>query len=532
MIVVSEIKLHFLGQPFYLQDLAYISNLSEIINISKNGLFSMITSMPISVFICLILLIFLNIISFKFNNKINRFSRKSIITLFVSIIVIILLVIPNKTINHFILKHFYAIDKREDYSAILSNDQYYHMYGPLLSLYSNMLESRVFKPGDYDENLIENTLKNSKKENNKILGKPNIIVIFSESFFDVDLIDEIKFDKKITENYNNLKEKGLVFDMLSPSYGGISANVEFEFLTGGSLNYFGMSSVPYMQFYNNSNYYDSPSIIKELKNNGYYTKLSSFTSSKLFDCQKAYNFFEIDDVDYDLNVDEKNIKGTYPSEDYVVDKIIKQLNDSKKPLFYMIRTMETHMPNYLNKYTDYDIDIEYSNLDRSVTSYLKSFSQGIYDADIALGKIYEYIQTIDEPTLIIFYGDHLPYLGDTTKFSYFSTDDEKLNLYRIYNTEGLILSNYDISELKVENENIKYLGPDLLGTYILNHMDINISDYYVWLYNTKDTIGTSNRFLSVDQAGNIYYNNELPDKMKELYDYFLGSRGSIWLCRS
>ena len=69
-----------------------------------------------------------------------------------------------------------------------------------------------------------------------------------------------------------------------------------------------------------------------------------------------------------------------------------------------------------------------------------------------------------------------------------------------------------------EEQDIKYLGPDLLGAYILNNMDIEISNYYKWLYETKDTIGAANFLVTVDKDGNLYNTNELSGNLKNLYN--------------
>ena len=49
-------------------------------------------------------------------------------------------------------------------------------------------------------------------------------------------------------------------------------------------------------------------------------------------------------------------------------------------------------------------------------------------------------------------------------------------------------------------------------------MDIDLSDYYKWLYSTKDNIGASNRYISINQDGEIFYTNKLEGKMKEIND--------------
>ena len=67
-----------------------------------------------------------------------------------------------------------------------------------------------------------------------------------------------------------------------------------------------------------------------------------------------------------------------------------------------------------------------------------------------------------------------------------------------------------------EQDDLKYLDADLLSSYILNHMDIEVSDYYRWLYSTRNTIGASNRYITIDQDDYIHYTNSLSEKQDKL----------------
>jgi hypothetical protein len=133
------------------------------------------------------------------------------------------------------------------------------------------------------------------------------------------------------------------------------------------------------------------------------------------------------------------------------------------------------------------------------------------------GRLYEYIQTVKEPTIMVFFGDHLPYLTDTEtgddlieSLSYFNTDDSLLNTYRKYNTQALILANFDLGE----NENMDYLSPDMLLTTIVNKMGLNLTSYYRWLYTTKDSLPSSNYLVTADSNGNLSWTNSLDEEVK------------------
>ena len=530
---VTSFKLEFTSDPFYVSDILYAFDASEIVEIVDNSLgVTILKLLPVLLF-KLFSYTSIILLGFYFNTKIDNI-KKRIICFAISFGVILVLFLPIKATNKFIIKKFYAISARTEYGTFVTGEYYYQEFGFIAGIYGTMLESRVYKPDNYNEEEINRIVLSKEKLADTTLGKPNIIVVFSESFWDIDQIDEVTFNKPITENFNKLKEKGLFFNMISPSFGGISSNVEFEFLTGGTLNYFGMSYVPYMNLYNNNQYYDVPSIIHELNNNGYYTKIVPFSSPNLFSCGKVYNYMQFDEKEFIaktttrhlkgenvIKIDENHLKGQNASEEYVADKIIEQLNNknSSDPIFYMTLTMQAHMPYNEDKYDSYDIEVVDSELSEDLNKELRTYAQGIYDADKQLGRLYDFIMSYDEPTIIVFYGDHLPKLEAMNYLDYFNTDDKKLNLYRKYNTQSLIVANFDITSLRLENREIKYLSPDLLSAYILNHMDINISNYYSWLYSTKDTIAASNRYIAIDPDGELYYTSALEGEMKELYDF-------------
>jgi len=526
IMISSIIKIAFSENPFYLSDLLYLNNSGEIFSIIDGSIGSTLKPYILLFIISLLILVGFNILIFKYNYK-NNNKIFRIVSLSITSIILLILFIPNKKLDQFIINKIYKADSRIDYELdAVSNVNYYLYNTHLGGIYGNLLESRIFIRDDYDEEEINNVLDNIPPETDKSLSKPNIIVIFSESFWDVDQLEEIEFDKPVTPNFNRLKEEGLFFDMISPSFGGLSANVEFEFLTGGSLNYFSNGYIPYMSLYKNNNKKNSPSIISELNNNDYYTKIVIYNSPKLFNCKNFYDTVKPESVEYNTDIDDKYKKGKYVSDEYITDAIIDELNnkDKDEKLFYFTTTMQSHMPYFPDKYNEYDIDIVNSDLSKYLAETVKVYAQGIYDADKELGRLYDYIQTLDEETIIVFYGDHLPFLSYYNnkilpKLDFFNTNDDKLNLYRKYNTQALVLANYNIDSLKEENKELKYLGPDLLSAYILNHMDIEISNYYKWLYSTKDIIGASNKYISINQNGELYYTDDLKDEMKKLNDF-------------
>ena len=86
-------------------------------------------------------------------------------------------------------------------------------------------------------------------------------------------------------------------------------------------------------------------------------------------------------------------------------------------------------------------------------------------------------------------------------------------IYRKYNTQALILSNYDINYQEIP----ELLSPDLLLTYLINKMDIGISNYYKWLYSTMYELPAFNRFIAIDKNNKICDINNLGENLQKNY---------------
>lgn len=518
--IANQLKIAYSDTPVYVSDLFFFESTGTLVDILKDSLLGIIIKYLAIIVAFLTAMVFIC----KFARRFNKYTTNNIIRIvciIIPIATITIISIPNKKISDFMLKTFFQIEERQDNYAT-TNMGYYFKFGVLGGLYGQLLESRLNIPEGYDNDLLKQILDNSSnvEYKNRDLGKPNIVMIFSESFWNIDVLEEVKFSESVAPNFNRLKKEGILVDMISPSYGGISSNVEYEILTGSSIKFFSSGYIPYMQLYGDDKYFNAPSIIQELKNNGYKTHITSTWESSLFNCEAVYEYFGVDATEYREDLKDSYKKGGRIADSYIAKRLIQELKDKPKDekLFTMVLTAQAHMPFNYDKYDKYDISIEESKLNRSEEKTILSYAQGIYDADKQLKEVYDYIQTINEPTILIFYGDHLPYLKSesgediTKKLDYFNTKDKIENIYRKYNTQCLILANYDIGE-----DTIDYLGTDLVMTYLINNMDMEISPYYKWLYTTIDDLPASNLYVSVDKAGNKYKTSKIKDRMKETF---------------
>lgn len=520
LLFINMLKYTYTYEPIIFSDFISFGNMgSQLFGLVKQTILVVIWN-QIPLFSALAVLLSIVILVVGRNNiKISNKKIRIILSFIIGTIIIILF-LPIPFMKNIMLNCVYDRDKEVDYDHVTHNIEYYFEETILGGMYAKLLENRISKPKNYDREEMIKLVEKIENDDKNMWEKSNIIVTFSESFMDVNsLKDDIQFNKEVCSNFNKLKNEGLFINMISPSYGGISSNVEFELLTGYSLNYFGKGYIPYMQLYTNNKYSNKPSLIKELNNNGYYTKV--VFGRDYYSSNYVYKRLGIDE--YEEKDIESEFKGFYTSDEYLMDETIKAFenkNDEEK-LFYMNCTIQSHMPYIIDKYNKYDIQVENSKLNGNMTDVIQSYAQGCYDADKQLGRMYEYIQTIEEPTILIFFGDHLPYLSDSktgediiNSLSYFNTNDELLNTYRKYNTQALVLANFDMGE----QDNIDYLSPDMLLNMVLNNMDIELSDYYKWIYSTKNVLPCSNYLVSTDTDGNLYWTNKLEENMKDTYD--------------
>ncbi len=514
--IINEGRIYYTSDALILSDLLLIKSAGEVASFDVT-FFNCLHFLLFSTIVVSIILIWFFSIADKTESRLI-YDRRNTIRLIGAFLIIIILIVPSRTKDKFITRNIYNIHDGYDLAINASNTRYYKRYGVISGMYGKLIESRRIMPDGYSKKELKRLIASTPKNEGK-WNKPNIIVIFSESFWDIGKVDGIKFDKDVVSNFNRLKNEGITVEMISPSYGGISSNVEFEILTGGSLNYFSKGYTTYLQLFKQGISEDNPSIIQELRNNGYKTKILNSSSKTMFNCDEVYDIYDVDERNH--LYDEIDLDGNYVTDAYLTDRIIEYFDNKPKDekIFFFTITMGGHMPYYEERYDDYDVNIVDSKYDKDVNEVIHSYAEGIYLADQELGRLYDYIQTLDEDTIVVFFGDHLPHLttpdGKDALFTtgYLSDDYNLESVYKQFNTTALILSNYEL-----ENDDPKYLSPDLLMTYVLNNMDIELSPFYRWLYTTREVLPSSNNVVSQDKDGKIYFTLALEDKMKEMYD--------------
>lgn len=516
LLVINDIKFTIMGIPLVFSDINYlnIDNIGMMGTASQTiGIWIWSTIIKSLVFIIAVLIFIL------LKKEIVRIDkiRNRIFSIIISIAVITTFVVMSISNPTYTITKFFGVEPVYISQQIKENVncQFGFYQGTIIEALMNIKR----EPENYDKNNSMEQLNNISDEfkENK-WEKANIVFLLSESFFDIDNVNEITFDKNLTDFYDSLENKSNAdtFDILVSTYGGASVVSEFELLTGGGTKIWNSGYIPWNSYYTTYKSSFAPNIIKELNNNDYYTMYLTPWGNKSFNSEKVYNLFGTKETKYGDSLKGVN-KGLYYSDDSLMDDIINELKkDTKeKYKFIEVATGENHYPFLADKYEKYDINIKDSSLSEDESNVLLSYAQGAYDADKALEKLYNAILELETPTIVLFYGDHLPFMtndkGENLLLSteYFSTDDVNINNIRKYRTKGAIFSNYDI-----DLEDLKFINLQYIGSYILNNMDLEISNWFKYVEILRKDIPVYNSSVIYSEEENTYCLYENCDKEK------------------
>ncbi|GAU78112.1 LTA synthase family protein [Fusibacter sp. 3D3] len=239
--------------------------------------------------------------------------------------------------------------------------------------------------------------------------KPNVIIIQSEAFWDINKMG-LEMSENPIQYFDDLKTESIHGDMYVPVIGGGTSNTEFEILTGMTLKNF---SSDWFMVYPNAIKSPIPSLATIFRHSGYRAIAIHPYMSWYYNRVEVYKdmgFDEFKSIEY---MDHLELIGGYTSDKYTTDEIIKAIEENAEPVFNMTITMQNHGPYGNFRFEEDQIDVQVkTKLSNDSNYFLKNYVQGLYHSDIELKRLVKYLKESDEPTVILFYGDHLPMLGD------------------------------------------------------------------------------------------------------------------------
>ena len=315
---------------------------------------------------------------------------------------------------------------------------------------------------------------------------PNIVVVMDESFSDLTSYlegyetstDPMPFVRSLMQQENVISGTCAV----SSDMGTGTANSEFEFLTGNSMAYF-KGNTPYVQFIDT----ETPSLASELAGRGYRTQAmhayerAGYNRVKVYDRFGFQQYKGIEDFDVDIDV----ARG-YPTDETNYRQLIKDFEENRggTPQFLFNITMQNHGGYYASDY-EWPVRVHEVAPVESYDDSVIAYESSVRMADDALRQLISYLETVDEPTVLLFFGDHEPRLSNEFYSSWF-TDENGLDLEttaQLHKTPFFIWGNYVLNTdaaAKGSTVSLNYLS-----TVLFQAAGIKLSPYQEYLADLR-----------------------------------------------
>ena len=330
-------------------------------------------------------------------------------------------------------------------------------------------------------------------------GYPNIIVIMDEAFSDMAVVGDFKPSEDYMPFVHSLQQgaENTVTGYAEVSVcGGNTANSEFEFLTGNTMAFLPVGSIPYQQYIKS----ECPSMASYLKSLGYETYGQHPYNATGWSRNTVYPLLGLDNNIFLKDYDYRKYLRDYQSDwaDFMQIIYTYENHESDKPMFLFNVTMQNH-GGYTEKYDNFTPDITVSGISSEVVSTYLSL---IKKTDESVQMLVDYFAKVDEKTMIVFFGDHQPNTAVSSPIFRYNgvdpnnlTEEQRLSRYVV---PYFIWANYDIEEETNCNLSLNYLG-----TTVLKKAGVPTSTYMNFLEAVQEKYAsiTANRIAGSDDAG-------------------------------
>lgn len=514
---VHRTKVIYRNAPFRVSDLALSF---EALKMSQNSYKPDSTSIIIFI-VSLIILIFL-----------SRFFKSEKLRVRDRLMGILSIIISSLLLFNFV----YSKDKI--YNSLPLNGNVFNLIdhfnskGFNYTFLFNLKKSFVRPPEGYDKKEMEKRDRVDHGEDISVIKynpRPNIIWIMGEAFTDLSQDEHFSFapGNDPNENFKKLQKNSVMHGrIVTPSFGGGTGDTEFDALTGALT----IDCAPDESFAFNAIKRDVSSLPSLFNTIGYKTMAFHPGFAWFYGRQDVYPKLGFKDNFFLENIDQPEMKGGYVSErqfsEIFRNRFLQALENSDEPIFFYGLDIQNHGPYFYDKYgknLPYQCTV---SLSEEAANNFGSYFLGIKDMDIMLGEVYDMIMSLDEPTIMVFYGDHLPGLGsDPSAFDEIgiklSHDDLEKEI-EFYSTPYVILANESgrafLNRENVEIQDGNAVSANYLASMVLDMLNYNkVDNFFIYNSEMRKKLPIISRNFVFDGV-NTYPRNEVKGEAKEAYE--------------
>lgn len=409
--------------------------------------FAYIKITPMLVTYALLLIVYIGA-CFWFNPKLKNSFKKRFIPIIVSFCSCVL-VIGVPSVSNMVYAVF-DVDTTKSDNAFLVNEKFKNnnFIAFFLQTFTENISNKLEQPQDYTEDTVDEILEDdtssdstsvqdnidtilTSSENNGI--KPNVIQIMSESFADFRVFDELNLNTDAYDKIDNIASQGYKGTAIVPTYASFTVKTEFELLFGLPVKSLNDPNMPQRMLLTR----EQPTMVQYYHHYGYQTAYVHPFLSSFYSRSRIYSQFGFDTMifqdDFTVPIEYLN---DYITDDTVFRQIETLIENTNEPLYVHTTTMQNHQP-----YTNGE------NPDDEITNYLNN----VRITGDALQSFIDYLSSIDEPTVVVFIGDHFPSMrGENNVYDLMGVTSE--NCQVMFEQNYIIWSNYDLDYSSMTNE--------------------------------------------------------------------------------
>ena len=394
-----------------------------------------------------------------------------------------------------------AIDKRV-VSTYFGNIAFaYEDYGLPYCFSASLFNTGISEPNGYTKKAMAKIDKDGELNQTATSRSsdelPNIIVVQLESYFDVANAEFFTTSEDACPNLHNLYQNYSNGYFKVPSVGAGTANTEFEVLTGMNLRYFGPGEYPYKTY---SKKHPTESAATALASLGYGTHALHDNTGNFYSRANVFNNMGFDTFTSKefMNVLQTTENG-WAKDEILTHHIMEAMDTTKQEDFVFTVSVQGH-GNYPETQVIENPKIKVEGIeDEALKNKWEYYVNQVYEMDQFVGDLIKAVEERNEPSVVVFYGDHLPTMG---------LKAEDLKSRYLYNTNYVIWDNIGLQK---HDKNIPAYQ---LMSEVLNRLDIHsgtVFNYHQQRKGTKNYLSDLELLLYDILYGKQYvYNGKAP----------------------
>ena len=380
----------------------------------------------------------------------------------------------------------------------------YRLFGMESGFFAFAKASFPEAPEGYSRERVREIVRASEEEaqtssgggNDKEIPE-NIIVIMNESYSDLRIYPSFETSEPLMPFYDALKTNTQKGRLLVSVKGGTTANTEYEFLTGNSC-VLSPSTVVYNSFIKQ----DQFTIARALKAQGYTVRALHPYGPHGWNRDTVYPRMGFDEFLSIENcfADAERVRG-FVSDRADYEELIRQVEEKEKgeKLFLFNITMQNHSQYKDESFANF-IDVTGYNGENKAQA--EQYCSLLRMSDEAMAELINYFRECDEKTMILFFGDHQPEIGDDFWEYCFGKDLDDLSFEEQqmeYETCFFVWANYDIPEAEGLTMSANYLS-----SYLLSLTGLEMTPYQEFLFRQREEIPAMNAYGYLDADGGAH----------------------------